>query len=122
MTLSSGPGKLIPMTGYINTFSNGKMISHCIMLHPARSLSLHFAYPFGNRRAAEAREFNIAAQCGFKTAMTTRIGNIFSLYSAHLNTLPGYDITQISLPHDLALVAIGTRSMRVNRLRRVIST
>ena len=81
----------------------------------------HFAYPFGNRREVEAREFSIAAQCGFKTAMTTRTGNIFSAHSAHLNTLPRYDLTQISLPHDLALVASGTRSMRVNRLRRVIS-
>ena len=82
----------------------------------------HFAYPFGNRREAEAREFSIAAQCGFKTAMTTRTGNIFSGHDAHLNILPRYDLTQISLPQDLALVASGARSMRVNRLRRVIST
>ena len=82
----------------------------------------HFAYPFGNRREVEAREFSIAAQCGFKTAMTTRTGNIFSAHNAYLNTLPRYDLTQISLPHDLALVASGARSMRVNRFRRVIST
>jgi peptidoglycan/xylan/chitin deacetylase (PgdA/CDA1 family) len=82
----------------------------------------HFAYPFGNRREAEAREFNIAAPCGFKTAMTTRTGNIFAAHDSHLNTLPRYDLTQISLPHDLDLVTSGAMSMRINRLRRVVST
>jgi hypothetical protein len=48
--------------------------------------------------------------------MTTRNGNIFSRHSAHLNTLPRFDLTQISLPHDLNLVTSGARSMRVNRL------
>ena len=81
----------------------------------------HFAYPFGNRREAEAREFSITAQCGFKTAMTTRTGNIFSAHDSHLNTLPRYDLTQIALPHDLDLVASGAMSMRVNRLRRVLT-
>jgi|SRR5688572_18608648 peptidoglycan/xylan/chitin deacetylase (PgdA/CDA1 family) len=82
----------------------------------------HFAYPFGNRREANAREFRIAAQCGFKTAMTTRTGNIFSAHGSHLNTLPRYDLTQIALPRDLDLVTSGAMSMRFNRLRRVIST
>ena len=82
----------------------------------------HFAYPFGNRREAEEREFNIAAECGFKTAMTTRTGNIFSAHNSHLTTLPRYDLTQIALPRDLNLVASGALSMRVNRFRRVITT
>lgn len=82
----------------------------------------HFAYPFGNRREAEAREFSIAAECGFKTAMTTRTGNIFSAHNSHLTTLPRYDLAQIALPRDLDLVSSGALSMRVNRLRRVITT
>ena len=82
----------------------------------------HFAYPFGNRREAEEREFNIAAQCGFKTAMTTRTGNVFSAHGSHLNTLPRYDINQLNLPRDLDLITSGALSMRVNRFRRVIST
>ena len=81
----------------------------------------HFAYPFGNHREAEEREFSITASCRFKTAMTTRTGNIFSAHDSHLNTLPRYDLTQIALPHDLDLVASGAMSMRVNRLRRVIT-
>jgi len=81
----------------------------------------HFAYPFGNRHEAEAREFRIAAECGFKTAMTTRTGSIFPDHKRHLMTLPRYDMAQIALPRDLNLVSSGALSMRVNRLRQVIS-
>jgi peptidoglycan/xylan/chitin deacetylase (PgdA/CDA1 family) len=38
---------------------------------------LHFAYPFGGRVHAGAREFRLVADCGFASAVTTRLGNIF---------------------------------------------
>jgi peptidoglycan/xylan/chitin deacetylase (PgdA/CDA1 family) len=79
----------------------------------------HFAYPFGNRREAETREFSIAADCGFKAAMTTRAGNIFPSHRSHLFTLPRHDLAHLSLPADLDLVASGTLSMRVNRFKRM---
>jgi peptidoglycan/xylan/chitin deacetylase (PgdA/CDA1 family) len=82
----------------------------------------HFAYPFGNRLEAESREFHIAADCGFKTAMTTRTGNIFPAHSSHLMTLPRHDLAQLSLPHDLDLIASGAFSMRANRFKRVNGT
>ncbi|MCI0555342.1 MAG: polysaccharide deacetylase family protein [Anaerolineae bacterium] len=81
----------------------------------------HFAYPFGNRREAEAREFRIATECGFKTAMTTRTGGIFSAHGSHLMTLPRYDLAQLTLPRDLNLVTSGASSLRVNRFKRVIT-
>lgn len=34
----------------------------------------HLAYPFGDREAAGEREFQMAAELGFKTALTTRSG------------------------------------------------
>ena len=40
-------------------------------------LVLHFAYPFGGRVHAGAREFRLAADCGFASAVTTRLGNVF---------------------------------------------
>ena len=82
----------------------------------------YFAYPFGNRREAESREFRIAADCGFKTAMTTRAGNIFPNHRSHLLALPRHDLAQLSLPHDLDLVTSGALSMRVNRFKRVTTT
>ena len=81
----------------------------------------HFAYPFGNRREAEEREFHLAAECGFKTAMTTRTGSIFSEHALHNMALPRYDVAQFAIPRDLDLAANGLSSMRVNRLRRVIA-
>ena len=82
----------------------------------------HFAYPFGNRHEAERREFRIAADYGFKTAMTTRAGNIFPFHSSHLLTLPRHDLAPLSLPNDLDVVASGALSMRVNRFKRTNTT
>lgn len=48
----------------------------------------HFAYPYGGRQAAGVREFEIIKQCGFKTATTTRNGNIFASHANHLESLP----------------------------------
>jgi peptidoglycan/xylan/chitin deacetylase (PgdA/CDA1 family) len=49
---------------------------------------LHFAYPYGDRCAADAREFALAASAGFKTAVTTRPGMLFADNAGHLTALP----------------------------------
>lgn len=48
----------------------------------------HFAYPYGGKQAAGAREFQIVKECGFKTATTTRTGNIFPSHKDNLECLP----------------------------------
>jgi peptidoglycan/xylan/chitin deacetylase (PgdA/CDA1 family) len=48
----------------------------------------HFAYPFGDRSAAGAREFQVAQQAGYKTAVTTRPGMLFAEHADHLLALP----------------------------------
>jgi peptidoglycan/xylan/chitin deacetylase (PgdA/CDA1 family) len=48
----------------------------------------HLAYPVGDQASAGPREFKIAAELGFKTAVTTRPGVIFSQHSEHLTALP----------------------------------
>ena len=48
----------------------------------------HFAYPYGDVTSAGARDFEIAAQLGFKTAVTTRKGVIFPEHRTHLTALP----------------------------------
>ena len=48
----------------------------------------HLAYPVGDRFAAGPREFRIAAELGFKTAVTTRPGVIFRKHAEHLTALP----------------------------------
>ena len=48
----------------------------------------HLAYPVGDRTSAGPREFKIAAELGFKTAVTTRPGVIFPSHGQHLTALP----------------------------------
>jgi peptidoglycan/xylan/chitin deacetylase (PgdA/CDA1 family) len=48
----------------------------------------HLAYPVGDRSAAGPREFKIAAELGFKTAVTTRPGVVFRKHAKHLTALP----------------------------------
>ena len=49
---------------------------------------LHFAYPYGDRRAAGRREFALARTAGFQTAVTTRPGMIFSESADYPTALP----------------------------------
>ncbi len=49
---------------------------------------LHLAYPYGDKIAAARREFALARAAGYKTAVTTRPGMIFSESGRHLTALP----------------------------------
>jgi peptidoglycan/xylan/chitin deacetylase (PgdA/CDA1 family) len=48
----------------------------------------HLSYPVGDKTSAGPREFKIAAELGFKTAVTTRPGVLFPTHSEHLTALP----------------------------------
>jgi len=48
----------------------------------------HLAYPVGDPTSAGPREFRIAAELGFKTAVTTRPGVLFKAHGEHLTALP----------------------------------
>jgi peptidoglycan/xylan/chitin deacetylase (PgdA/CDA1 family) len=48
----------------------------------------HLSYPVGDRTSAGPREFDIAAELGFKTAVTTRPGVLFAEHAKHLTALP----------------------------------
>jgi peptidoglycan/xylan/chitin deacetylase (PgdA/CDA1 family) len=48
----------------------------------------HFAYPGGDRSCADAREFELADQAGFVTAVTTRPGHLFAYHLRRLHALP----------------------------------
>jgi peptidoglycan/xylan/chitin deacetylase (PgdA/CDA1 family) len=50
--------------------------------------TLHFAYPFGDRGAATARDFAIVRKLGFQTAVTTRPGMLFAENADHMTALP----------------------------------
>jgi peptidoglycan/xylan/chitin deacetylase (PgdA/CDA1 family) len=52
----------------------------------------HLAYPVGDPTSAGPREFRIAAELGFKTAVTTRPGVLFKAHRDHLTALPRISI------------------------------
>jgi peptidoglycan/xylan/chitin deacetylase (PgdA/CDA1 family) len=48
----------------------------------------HLAYPVGDATSAGPREFRVAAELGFKTAVTTRPGVLFKAHADHMTALP----------------------------------
>jgi hypothetical protein len=48
----------------------------------------HLAYPVGDPTSAGVREFRLAGEAGFATAVTTRPGHVFPAHAAHLHALP----------------------------------
>jgi len=48
----------------------------------------HFSYPYGSKATAGPREFAMAAEAGFVTAVTTRKGMLFSAHAEHPMALP----------------------------------
>jgi peptidoglycan/xylan/chitin deacetylase (PgdA/CDA1 family) len=49
---------------------------------------VHFSFPYGDPASAGARDFALARQAGFKTAVTTRKGMLFPEHRRHLTALP----------------------------------
>ncbi|WP_376694883.1 polysaccharide deacetylase family protein [Wenzhouxiangella sp. EGI_FJ10305] len=48
----------------------------------------HLAYPFGGQAQASTREFSAAAELGFSSAVTTRLGHFQNFHKNHLLALP----------------------------------
>lgn len=54
----------------------------------------HLAYPYGGLAACAAREFRLAAEAGYVTAVTTRRGNLFAAHAEYLTALPRRRLTE----------------------------
>lgn len=48
----------------------------------------HLSYPYGDAASAGPRDFEMAAELGFETAVTTRKGVVFPAHGEHLTALP----------------------------------
>jgi peptidoglycan/xylan/chitin deacetylase (PgdA/CDA1 family) len=53
---------------------------------------MHFSFPFGDPTSAGPREFAMAKELGFRTAVTTRPGVLFPEHRDHLMALPRISI------------------------------
>lgn len=80
----------------------------------------HFAYPYGYRSAAGAREFALARELGFATAVTTRPGMIFAEHAGHLTALPRLSLNgNYQNPRYLPVLASGAATALWNGFRRL---
>ena len=80
----------------------------------------HLAYPVGDALAAGPREFRIAAELGFKTAVTTRPGVLFGAHRRHLTALPRISLNGEYQQTRYAKVLVsGAATALWNRFRRV---
>jgi len=80
----------------------------------------HFSYPVGDRTSAGPREFAIAAELGFKTAVTTRPGVLFPEHAAHFTALPRISLNGEYQQGRYAKVLMsGAATAFWNRFRRV---
>jgi peptidoglycan/xylan/chitin deacetylase (PgdA/CDA1 family) len=80
----------------------------------------HFSFPVGDRTSAGPREFRMAAELGFKTAVTTRPGVLFAEHAAHLTALPRISLNGEYQQQRYAKVLLsGAATALWNRFRRV---
>ena len=80
----------------------------------------HLSYPVGDPTSAGMREFGIARDLGFATAVTTRPGHLFAGHAAHLHALPRVSVNGCH-QSDAALAALlsGVPFLAWNRGRRI---
>jgi peptidoglycan/xylan/chitin deacetylase (PgdA/CDA1 family) len=80
----------------------------------------HFSYPVGDKTSAGPREFRIAAELGFKTAVTTRPGVLFPEHVGHLTALPRISLNgEYQQPRYAKVLISGAATALWNRFRRV---
>ncbi|HZD92189.1 MAG TPA: polysaccharide deacetylase family protein [Pseudolabrys sp.] len=80
----------------------------------------HLAYPVGDPTSAGQREFRIAAELGFKTAVTTRPGVLFRAHRDHLTALPRISINgEFQRSRYLKVLMSGAATAMWNGFRRV---
>ena len=80
----------------------------------------HLAYPVGDPGSAGPREFQLAREAGYATAVTTRPGHLFQEHRAHLTALPRVSVNGLH-QSEAALRALlsGVPFLAWNRGRRV---
>ena len=81
----------------------------------------HLAYPVGDPGSAGPREFRLAQEAGYATAVTTRPGHLFAAHADHLAALPRVSVNGL-YQSEAAMRALlsGVPFLLWNRGRRVL--
>jgi len=83
----------------------------------------HLAYPFGKPEHVGLRDFAIARELGFASAVTTRAGCVFAAHSAHRHSLPRIEVTSSfdASSHYLQTILTGLPLAARNRGQLVVN-
>jgi peptidoglycan/xylan/chitin deacetylase (PgdA/CDA1 family) len=83
----------------------------------------HLAYPYGKPEHVGPRDFAIACELGFASAVTTRAGCVFAGHTAHRHSLPRIEVTSSfdASSHYLQTILTGLPLVARNRGRLVVS-
>jgi len=80
----------------------------------------HLSYPIGDKTSAGAREFAIAAELGFKTAVTTRPGVLFRQHNQCMTALPRISLNgEYQRMRYVRVLLSGTATAMWNGFRRL---
>lgn len=80
----------------------------------------HLSYPVGDPTSAGPREFALARDLGFATAVTTRPGHLFAGHADHLHALPRVSVNGChQSPAAVAALLSGVPFLAWNRGRRL---
>lgn len=80
----------------------------------------HLAYPVGDPTSAGPREFRLAAEAGYATAVTTRPGHLFGAHRDHLTALPRVSVNGLYQSEEaIRALLSGVPFLAWNRGRRV---
>lgn len=81
---------------------------------------VHLSYPVGDATSAGPREFAIARELGFKTAVTTRPGVLFPDHREHLTALPRISLNgEYQQLRYVEVLLSGAPTAILNKFRRV---
>lgn len=83
----------------------------------------HLAYPYGRREHVGPREFALARELGFASAVTTRKGALFASHAQARHAWPRVEVTPsfARSPHYLQAILSGLPLLACNRGRRVVT-
>lgn len=80
----------------------------------------HFAYPVGDPTSAGSREFALARDVGFRSAVTTRPGHLFQAHAKHMHSLPRVSLNGHFQTREALLAMLsGVPFLLWNRGRRI---
>lgn len=81
----------------------------------------HFAYPVGDAASAGTREFKLACEAGYSSAVTTRAGLLFAAHDSHRHALPRVSINgHYQTRRALDVLLSGLALLMWNRGRRIL--